>query len=51
MKKVELLARISTLSSVVHSDDLAKYNLTSESINEMRRALDALTEEYIAHYC
>lgn len=51
MEKLELLSRISKLSSVLHSDDLAKYNLANESIVEMKRALDELSERYIITYC
>lgn len=51
MKKLELLSRIEKLSSLVHSKDLSHYNLTEESIQELRLALDKLTDEYIAAYC
>ena len=51
MEKIELLSRIRKLSSVVHSDDLAKYNLADESIAEMHRVLDELSETYIGTYC
>ena len=51
MKKLELLARINKLSSLVHSRDLDQFNLTAESKQDMQRALDKLTEEYIAAYC
>lgn len=51
MKKLELLARINKLSSLVHSHDLDQFNLTAESKLDMQRALDKLTEEYIAAYC
>lgn len=51
MKKLELLVRIEKLASLVHSNDLAKYNLTEESMKDIRRALDKLTDEYIAAYC
>lgn len=51
MEKLDLLSRISKLSSILHSNDLTKYNLASESIAEMRRALDELSEIYITTYC
>jgi hypothetical protein len=51
MEKIELLSRIRKLSSVVHSDDLAKYNLADESVAEMHRVLDELSEKYIGTYC
>ncbi len=51
MEKLELLSRIGKLSSVLHGGDLEKYNLTNESIIEMKRALDELSETYIAIYC
>lgn len=51
MEKVELLSRINKLSSLVHGSDLAKYNLAEESIVEMQRVLDELSEKYITAYC
>lgn len=51
MEKLELLSRIRKLSSLVHSEDLIHYNLTEDSIKELRHTLDELTEEYIACYC
>ncbi len=51
MKKIELLARIEKLSSIVHSKDLAQFNLDEASINEMRRSLDELTDSYVNEYC
>jgi len=51
MGKLELLSRIRKLSSVLHSDDLAKYNFANESIIEMKRVLDELSENYITTYC
>lgn len=51
MEKLELLSRIGKLSSVLHSGDLAKYNLGNESIAEMKRVLDELSETYISKYC
>ncbi len=51
MEKIELLSRIRKLSSLVHCADLSEYNLDEGSVQEMRRALDELTEKYIASYC
>lgn len=51
MGKIELLSRIRKLSSVVHGSDLAEYNLADESIAEMHRVLDELSEKYIVAYC
>jgi Glu-tRNA(Gln) amidotransferase subunit E-like FAD-binding protein len=51
MEKIELLARIQKLSSLIHSNDLAQYNLSDTAIEEMKQTLDALTEKYIAAYC
>jgi len=51
MEKIELLSRIRKLSSVVHGSDLAEYNLADESISEMHRVLNELSEEYITTYC
>ncbi|SFL33375.1 hypothetical protein [Pelosinus propionicus] len=51
MEKLELLSRIEKLSLLLHSDDLAKYNLANESIIEIKRVLDELSETYITTYC
>ena len=51
MQKLELLARIQKLASLVHCEDLAKYDLSEESLQELRSVLDKLTDEYIANYC
>ncbi|HMM22989.1 MAG TPA: hypothetical protein PKA10_19955 [Selenomonadales bacterium] len=51
MAKVELLKRIQKLASLVHGSDLQGYQLTEECVDELRRALDALTEEYMERYC
>ncbi|BBB92617.1 hypothetical protein MAMMFC1_03312 [Methylomusa anaerophila] len=51
MEKLQLLERIHKLASIVHSEDLKDFNLTEESIQEIRKALDALTEKYITCYC
>ena len=51
MEKIELLSRIQKLSLLIHSNDLAAYNLSETVIAEMKRTLDELTERYIARYC
>lgn len=51
MEKIELLSRIQKLSSLVHSNDLAAYNLSEAAIAEIKRTLDELTERYIVRYC
>lgn len=51
MQKLQLLEKIQKLSAIVHCEELNSYNLTAASIIEMRNALDAMTEEYIAAYC
>ncbi|WP_197470748.1 hypothetical protein [Anaerosporomusa subterranea] len=51
MQKLQLLEKIQKLSAIIHCKDLNSYNLTAASIAEMRNALDAMTEEYIAAYC
>jgi hypothetical protein len=51
VKKLELLARIDKLSSILHSHDLAQFNLTETSIDEMRQSLDELSDKYLAKYC
>lgn len=51
MEKIELLSRIRNLSSIVHGCDLAEYKLASESIAEMQRILDELSEKYLTAYC
>ena len=51
MEKIELLSRIRKLSSLVHGCDLAEYKLADESIAEMHRILDELSEKYITAYC
>lgn len=51
MGKIELLSIIRKLSSVVHGCDLTEYKLTDESIAEMHRLLDELSEKYIMAYC
>jgi hypothetical protein len=51
MEKLVLLARIQNLSALVHSTDLAYYNLSTTAIQEMKHTLDEMTERYIAAYC
>jgi hypothetical protein len=51
VKKLELLARIDKLSSILHSRDLAQFNLTETSIDEMRQSLDELSDKYLTRYC
>ncbi len=50
VKKLQLLEKIQKLAAIVHSEDLTSH-LTATSVVEMRNALDAMTEEYIAAYC
>lgn len=50
MAKLELFKRIQKLATIVHGG-VDAYNLSDECIMELRRTLDALTEEYIARYC
>ncbi|VBB08686.1 Hypothetical protein LUCI_3964 [Lucifera butyrica] len=50
MQKLELLNRIQKLASIVHSEDLTQ-QLSAESLNDLRRVLDEMTEEYIVSYC
>ncbi len=51
MEKIELIARIRTLSEILHSDDLHKYCFSEETVTEMRQKLDEITENYIESYC
>ena len=51
MEKNQLLARISKLAALVHSDDLDQFELSETALKEIRIALDSITEEYIATYC
>lgn len=50
MAKLELYKRIQKLATIVHGG-VDAYNLSDECIMELRRTLDALTEEYIDRYC
>ena len=51
MEKSLLLARISKLAALAHSEDLSAYSLSEQAINEIRTSLETLTEEYVATYC
>ena len=51
MEKSLLLARISKLAALAHSEDLHQYSLSEQAIGEIKASLDALTEEYVATYC
>ena len=51
MSKLDLLKKIQKLSALVHSEDLAAYNLSGVSVREIQRCLDEMTERYIALYC
>lgn len=50
MRKVELLAQIQELSSVLASDKTLGY-ISEGSVAEMQKALDMMTEEYLQTYC
>lgn len=51
MEKIALLNRIQNLSSLVHCHDLTQYRLSDVAIEEMKRTLDEITEQYITAYC
>ena len=51
MEKSQLLARISKLAALAHSDDLSQYSLSETAINEIKATLETLTEQYVATYC
>ena len=51
MEKSQLLARISKLAALAHSEDLHLYALSENAINEIKTTLESLTEEYVATYC
>ncbi len=51
MEKSQLLARISKLAALAHSEDLHLYSLSEEAINEIKATLESLTEEYVSTYC
>ena len=50
MKKVELLSSIQELSSLLASEKAISY-MTEGSVEEMQKALDRMTEEYLEVYC
>lgn len=51
MEKIALLYRIQKLSSLVHSNDITQYNLSEGAVEEIRRTLDEITEQYVNSYC
>lgn len=51
MEKNILLARISKLAALAHSEDLNQFSLSEQTINEIKIALECMTEEYVANYC
>ncbi|MHC1761095.1 MAG: hypothetical protein AB9917_16630 [Negativicutes bacterium] len=51
MEKSLLLARISKLAALAHSEDLHQYSLSEQAINEIKATLETLSEEYVATYC
>lgn len=51
MEKSLLLARISKLAALAHSEDLQQYSLSEQAINEIRATLETLSEEYVTTYC
>ncbi len=51
MEKSQLLARISKLAALAHSEDLNRFALSEQAISEINAALDTMTEEYVATYC
>ena len=51
MEKNQLLARISKLAALAHSEDLNRFALSEQAINEINAALETMTEEYVATYC
>ena len=51
LEKIALLSRIRKLSTLIHSSDIAQYNLSDGAIAEIKRTLDEITEQYIHHYC
>ncbi len=50
MQKVELLSRIQELSSILSSQTTQKY-MSDESVADLHKALEAMTEEYVSRYC
>ena len=51
MEKNILLARISKLAALAHSEDLNQFSLSEQTIKEIKIALESMTEEYVANYC
>ncbi len=51
MSKIELFSRIQKLATIVHNSDVMSFNISDESLQDLRNALDNLTNEYIARYC
>jgi hypothetical protein len=51
MEKSQLLARISKLAALAHSEDLHRFALSEQAISEINAALETMTEEYVATYC
>jgi hypothetical protein len=51
MEKNILLARISKLAALAHSEDLNQYSLSEQALNEIKALLETMTEEYVATYC
>lgn len=51
MEKIVLLSRIEKLSTLIHSNDIAQYNLSDGALAEIKRTLDEITEQYINSYC
>ena len=51
MDKIALLSRIEKLSTLIHSNDITQYNLSETTIEEIKRTLDEITEQYILSYC
>ena len=51
MEKNLLLARISKLAALAHSEDLNQYSLSEQAINEIKATLESLTEQYVETYC
>ena len=50
MKKLELLSQIEGLSTVLASEKAIGY-MSEESVVEMQKALDMMTDEYLTTYC
>ena len=50
MQKIKLLGQIQELSSILASDKTLGY-ISENSVAEMQKALDMMTEEYLQTYC